>query len=282
MDLAARTVRWRVLLARSPRPGYIATFRYLVIGYLANNLLPARVGELLRAHLLGTREGVGTSRALASIALERTLDVASASTIGFMALTIARVGGVSLAGFALLSLASVAAVLLLTLAPHRWIREAIDRFAGRATLRPVVLGLPKVSSFVNGILDAASPGALWPGLGLSLLAWLSTAAVFYVAAQALGINLPLAVIVAIAMAANLGSAIPSAPAGVGPFEFAVVFIATGAGLDPSSALLLGVLSHAMTVVPVVLLGAVSIPFAGGLVNLDLRRRPAVPTQVSAR
>ena len=59
-DLAARTIRWHVILARPPRPGYRETFRYLVIGYLANNVLPVRLGELVRAHLLGTREEVGS------------------------------------------------------------------------------------------------------------------------------------------------------------------------------------------------------------------------------
>jgi glycosyltransferase 2 family protein len=262
IDLAARTVRWRVLLARPPRPGYRATFRYLAVGYLANNVLPARVGELVRAHLLGSREGVGTSRALGSITLERGLDVVSAALLGLASITLVGIGGALQAGFAILAALSVVALLVVALAPHRWIRRTIDGIVARATHRPIALVMPKVAAYVHGLLDAASSRTVWPGLALSFLAWLATAGVFFVAADALDLHLAPAAILAIAMAANLGTAIPSAPAGIGPFEFAVVVVATAAGLDASSALLLGLLSHLLTVVPVCLLGAASLTVMG--------------------
>jgi glycosyltransferase 2 family protein len=262
VDLTARTVRWRVLLARAPRPGYRATFRYLVVGYLANNVLPARVGELVRAHLLGTRENVGTSRALGSIALERGLDVVSAAVLGLLGIVLLGVGGALQAGFAVLAGLAVVGLLVLALAPHGWIRSMVDRVVERVSHRPLALVMPKVAAFVHGLLDAASPRTIWPGLALSFLAWLATAGVFFVAGDALGLQLSPTAVLAIAMAANLGTAIPSAPAGIGPFEFAVVVVGTAAGLDASSALLLGLLSHLLTVVPVCLLGAGSLTMMG--------------------
>ncbi|MGH2466191.1 MAG: lysylphosphatidylglycerol synthase transmembrane domain-containing protein [Candidatus Limnocylindrales bacterium] len=262
LDLAARTVRWRVLLARPPRPGYGATFRYLAIGYLVNDVLPGRLGELVRAHLLGRREGVGTSRALGSIALERGLDVVVAAALGLLAVLALGIGGPLRGGFALLAGGSLAALLVLALAPHRWLRGVIDGLAGRVTPRPLAAVLPRVVAFLHALLDAAAPRAVWPGLALSILAWLATAGVFLVAAYALALHLALPAVLLLAMAANLGTAIPSAPAGIGPFEFAVVWVGAAVGLDPSSALLLGVLSHLLTVVPVCLVGAVGLVGTG--------------------
>jgi hypothetical protein len=67
------------------------------------------------------------------------------------------------------------------------------------------------------------------------------------------------VLLAMVTAANLGAAIPSAPAGIGPFEFAVVYVGTAAGLDGSQALALGILAHLVGTVPIAAAGALSLP-----------------------
>lgn len=262
LDLAARTVRWRVLLARAPRPGYRATFRYLAVGYLVNDVLPGRLGELVRAHLIGRREGVGTSRALGSIALERGLDVVSASVLGLGAVLALGIGGPLRGGFAILAAGSLGALLVLAFAPHRWLREVVDGLTARAVRGHLRTAGPRVAAFLHALLDAAAPATVGPGLALSAFAWLATAGVFFVAAAALGLHLAPPAILVIAVAANLGTAIPSAPAGIGPFEFAVVFVGSAVGLDASSALLLGLLSHLLAVVPVCLIGAVALAGMG--------------------
>jgi uncharacterized protein (TIRG00374 family) len=262
IDLAARTIRWRVLLAREPRPGYRATFRYLTIGYLVNDVLPGRLGELLRAHLIGSRDGVGTSRALGSITLERGLDVASAAMLGLAAVVALRLGGPLQASYLVLALAGLAAILALTVVPQGWSRALADVVIDGLSASRAGRLAPSVWAFIHGALDAASPRTLWSGLALSFVAWLGTAFAFQVAAAALGLSVSAPAVLAIAAAANLGTAIPSAPAGVGPFEFAVVVVGGAVGLDPSSALLLGLLSHGVSAIPVSLIGAASLAYSG--------------------
>ncbi|HET7677522.1 MAG TPA: lysylphosphatidylglycerol synthase transmembrane domain-containing protein [Candidatus Limnocylindrales bacterium] len=255
VDLVARAVRWRLLLAREPRPGHRETFRYLVIGYLANNLLPGRAGELVRAHLMGTRAGVGRTRALGSIVLERGLDLASASLLGAAAGAAAGADPAIIGVFAAVATGSCAALAAAALLPHRLIRRTVDRLAIAFEHRPARAVLPRLAAFTHGFLDAASPRVVAQGFLLSVVAWVATAAVFGVVVAALGLTLSPLAVLAVAMAANLGLAIPSAPAGVGPFEFAVVLMAASVGVDPGAALALGVVVHLATALPVSAAGA---------------------------
>ncbi len=79
-----RALRWRILLAPLRlRMGLREIFQIVVIGYMANNLLPARIGELVRSYVVGKREGVRKTSTLATIVVERIFD--GLVMIGFVA-----------------------------------------------------------------------------------------------------------------------------------------------------------------------------------------------------
>src|SRR4051794_34019872 len=63
-DLAFRGLRWQRLIRPIAAVRYLPMFGYLLMGYAANNVLPARLGELVRSHYLGDREGVSRAAAL--------------------------------------------------------------------------------------------------------------------------------------------------------------------------------------------------------------------------
>ncbi|HTA76024.1 MAG TPA: lysylphosphatidylglycerol synthase transmembrane domain-containing protein, partial [bacterium] len=69
-----RGYRWVVLLSPIKKCTFTSLFPTLIIGFMANNILPARAGELVRAHLNGTKEGISRSASLATIILERLFD----------------------------------------------------------------------------------------------------------------------------------------------------------------------------------------------------------------
>ena len=89
---------------------------YLLVGYLANNILPARLGELVRSHYLGDREGISRASALGTVVVERIVDTAVVVTIGAVAILVLHVRGV-VASAVLVGLA-VAGLLVIGLA-HR-------------------------------------------------------------------------------------------------------------------------------------------------------------------
>lgn len=74
VDLGFRSVRWSILLRGTRATSPWRLYPVVAIGYVANNLLPARIGELSRAYLVGRRDGVSPSTVLASIAIERVVD----------------------------------------------------------------------------------------------------------------------------------------------------------------------------------------------------------------
>ena len=70
-----RTARWKFLLRPligKPKKGI---YSVVIVGYMANNLIPVRIGEVIRAYYLSLREGCSTSAAFGTVAVERATDV---------------------------------------------------------------------------------------------------------------------------------------------------------------------------------------------------------------
>src|SRR5690349_1251366 len=93
-DLAFRGLRWQRLVRPLAAVSYPAMFGYLLIGYAANNVLPARLGELVRSHYLGDREGVSRASALGTVVVERVVDLVAVVAIASVALLVLSVRGV--------------------------------------------------------------------------------------------------------------------------------------------------------------------------------------------
>jgi uncharacterized protein (TIRG00374 family) len=74
-EFILRAFRWRFLLDPSSRPTVKQLFSVLMIGYFSNNIIPLRIGELIRAQLLGTNYNVNRVQALATIVVERACDL---------------------------------------------------------------------------------------------------------------------------------------------------------------------------------------------------------------
>ena len=87
-DVLLRAARWQQLVAPIQWVRYRPMLAYLLVGYLANNILPARLGELVRSHYLGDREGISRASALGTVVVERIVDTAVVVTIGAVAILV--------------------------------------------------------------------------------------------------------------------------------------------------------------------------------------------------
>lgn len=93
-----RALRWRWLI-RSPRPvGVASLFSATMVGYMANNLLPLRLGEFVRPWVLARRERLSRSALLATIVVERVVDLITLLLIFGIALMVHPISSDSLAG----------------------------------------------------------------------------------------------------------------------------------------------------------------------------------------
>ena len=169
VDVGARGARWRALLAPIAPLPYRRVLGYTYIGYLANNVLPARLGELYRSHALGEGEGVSRTTVLGTVVVERVVDTIMVVAIASLAVVVLSVRGV-MGSAVLLGLAFVSLLVIglgLGMAAHR--------LPGAARVTEIISRWPRVLELARrlreGLAVAGRPGTLVAALAFSALAW---------------------------------------------------------------------------------------------------------------
>lgn len=259
-----RAVRWSVLLRPVAPLAPRDVLPTVLAGYTANNILPLRTGELVRAYLLGRAYGIRKSAVIASIAVERLFDGLTMLAFLLLAMTAASVSPtaelrrLALVAALLFALALAMLATLLLGGDHR------DRLLA-VLLRPVPAGLGErirsiASAFLGGLGSLRRGGDLLLVAATSLLAWGFEAAMYWAIAQGFGAALRPAFTPAAALlttgVANLATLVPAAPGYVGTFEAGVTLAVVGAlGVGRALALSYALLVHATLWFPVTVVGA---------------------------
>ncbi|HSR90797.1 MAG TPA: lysylphosphatidylglycerol synthase transmembrane domain-containing protein [Gemmatimonadales bacterium] len=281
LTFVLRIFRWQLLLraedgSRLP-PGPL--WHAIAMGFMANNVLPLRIGEVVRTFAATRLAGVRFTAALSSIAVERMFD---ALTVGFflgLGLLLAglpadaEVGGVHMGRLA--TLVGVAAVAGLALA------GAVVAFprAAEATVRKLVpfKGLAdRLVTIIEGIRQGLSalqsPVRILGVILWSLAIWGLSALSFYVMFAAFGIEVSFAGALLMQSLIMFGIAVPSTPGYVGVFEAPIIAVLGLYHVDASLAATYAFTYHITTFIPITLLGAWSV--ARTNIGLrDLRRSP---------
>lgn len=257
LDVLIRGLRWQRLLVPIRHVAFGSVTSYLLVGYLANNVLPARLGELVRSHYLGDREGLSRTTTLGTVVVERIVDTAVVVAIAAFAILVLNVRGV--VTNAVLIGAAIVALLLIALA----IGIAAHRLPGGASAVRFIGRWPRVALAVDrlrgGLAVAGRPQTLVEALALSTLAWGATLLAFAAAGQSVGVELRIGEAALIASGVALASAIPAGPGYLGTYEYAAVTIAVALGRPAEQAFALALLVHFTIIV---------ITSAGGLVVLN--------------
>lgn len=251
-----RALRWHQLLLPVASLSGARLFPVVVIGYMANNILPARLGELARCYVLRRRDGVSPSAALGTVLLERVMD--GLTMLAFMAATLPLLGFSEFLFRLMLGTAAlfgVAGAVLLVMA----VRPDLTTALTRAVTRPLPRGVAErlqalVVSFCAGLASLGGLRATLRVFGLSCLAWLLEAGMYYVLMFAFPLrpSFPLAMLTT--AVANLGTLIPSSPGYVGVFDFLGRSVLAQFGVPEAAALAYVLVVHAALIVPVSLLG----------------------------
>ena len=240
-DVLLRAARWQQLVAPIQWVRYRPMLAYLLVGYLANNILPARLGELVRSHYLGDREGISRASALGTVVVERIVDTAVVVTIGAVAILVLHVRGV-VASAVLVGLA-VTGLLVIALAvgivAHRL--PGADRVIAFAERRPRVAELGR--RLHEGLAVARRPRTVAATVALSVLAWGASLLAVAAAGQSIGLQLTIGEAALLSSGVALATAIPSAPGYLGTFELAFTTIGKALGLPSDEAFALGVIVH---------------------------------------
>jgi uncharacterized protein (TIRG00374 family) len=263
-DLALRALRWQRLLRPIAHVRYPPMLGYLLIGYLANNVLPARLGELVRSHYLGDREGISRASALGTVVVERVVDLVAVVGIASVALLVLSVRGV--VASAVLVGAAVAGLFLVVLAlgivAHRL--PGVDRIRNAVERWPQVREL--ASRLQGGLAVAGRPRTVAEALAVSAVAWTVAILAWAAVGQSIGLQLSIGQAALIASGVALASAVPAGPSNLGTFELAAVEIGKAIGVPSDSAFALALIVHASILVITSLGGAISLARIGWVRN----------------
>lgn len=267
MTYGLRAFRWQYLLAPIGPTRFRVAFETTVIGFAASFLLPARAGEVLRPYLLARREHLQPTAAFATIIVERLLDLVTVLLLfGLFVLSVAptslagdpamyarvKAGGLLAAG------ASIAGLLVFfVLAGHP---EKLGSWALRiervlpAKLAHAVARL--VENFADGLAIMRRPAQLMGALALSLPLWLSIALGIWVTSRAFHMTFAYPGSFLVMTLLVVGVAVPT-PGQVGGFHAAYkIAVMTFFGAPETTAVGAAIVLHAISFVPVTLLGLV--------------------------
>jgi uncharacterized membrane protein YbhN (UPF0104 family) len=252
-----RLVRWRLLLRADDGGPLPATplWHAVAIGFMANNVLPFRAGELVRLLAASRLAGVRFSAALSSVAVERIFD--GLSVVGLFSVALlasdlppdVAVGGVSVRHAAQVAGVMGAAALV---AAERVVRRLLP--AGALAER--IVGL--IEGLRHGLSVLRSPALLAGTVVWSLVLWLTNGLAFYVAFKAF--DIPVGFLGALLLQGILvfGITVQLTPGFVGQFEAAIVAALALYGVPNDLASSYAIAFHATTFVPIILLGAWSL------------------------
>jgi glycosyltransferase 2 family protein len=260
VGLWIRCVRWGVLLRPLRRVRMKDLFPSTIIGFMANNLLPARIGEFVRALVLGRKTGVRVSASFATIVLERVFD--GVTILLFLLVTVGLLDLPFpdwLRKASLVSLGAVGLMLGLLVALKAKTGAALGFFG--VMLRPFpqamrTRALGFLESFAEGLHMLRDWKSVVAASALSLALWIFPAFSLHFGIMAAGIHLPLAASVFVLVILCIGVAAPSAPGFVGTIQLVSVLGLELFGIPRPQALSFSILYHLSQYIPVTALGLI--------------------------
>lgn len=272
-----RTIRWQILLRHMKPVGVKKLFPVVVIGYMANNLLPMRLGELVRSYYLGEREGISKTSTLVTIFIERVLDglvllffiavVAVFVPLSGLAEEFSEIFGLSIFFIVLLFVVPFVTTFMLLLL------MSVYTVRGQKILMSMVTKLPKrfespiqtlTFQVFQGLVPLQNPKKLSVLMLVSLPIWLFEAGLFFLIGLSfnlndLDINISDLGIMSILLTSvsNIGSSIPAAPGGIGLFELLTretLVLLTLHDVSRSVAGAYATVVHAALILPIIVMG----------------------------
>jgi uncharacterized protein (TIRG00374 family) len=256
-----RSLRWGIIVSPLQKIGQKELYPISCIGYMSSVLVPMRMGEFVKPYLLSAKNLVPFGSALATVFVERVLDVMAVLGI-FLLITLnaslppwlEKSGHTALAVFALL------VVFMCVL----YFRTQMVL----AALSPAFKVLPRrfhdrvedlIHRFVEGFRIIASPGRLMGTLLLSVLIWGLSGFAIFVLFSFHNFQLSLLVAFVVLVVNIIGISLPTAPGMLGNFQFACILALSWFDVPKDAAFLFSMVSYFMGVGMVILLGLVFLP-----------------------
>ncbi len=258
-------LRWNLILRPLGRYSLLQSGAAMMIGFAGNNVLPAHLGELVRAVVFGRKFGVPPSSVLVTLVVERILDVFSILFFYFLAVLSIdpfpesiKLGAEAIAAV----MAGLCVAIIFFLRDPEFFLRLWDRFAGwlPAVLREKGRGL--LENAAAGLSALRSPAMLAGMLGYSLLKWLSCGAMVWLALLSFDQQISFGVSMIVIAVTAVAVTVPSAPGFFGAMQAAFVFALLPFGISREVALAASVFYLVSQWLPVTVFGGVCFAATG--------------------
>ncbi len=269
-----RAFRWQLELRPLEHVPFGRLWVVTAVAYLAINLLPARLGEIVRPWLLSRRSSVSFSNVVGNLVVEKTMDALVTLLYILAGLVLidnlppwVRTGAkFPAAGAAIL----VTLVLLLY-----WRGEAfVDAYVLRRLPERFGAGVKRViGAIVAGMRVLPNPGLLFSVFLASLALWFLPILSSWIMIRAFDFPVPFSAAVVVFIFIGFGTALPNVPGMVGPYQYACILALGLFGVSQVDALAYGLVLNAVQFLTLLLQGLIAMPLAGVTLS-DLRRATA--------
>jgi len=282
-----RAWRWHYLLKPIKEIPTKTMFPITTIGYMGNNIYPARAGEVLRAVILKRREDVSISASLATIIVERIFDGVVMLAFVFVNLPeLAKLTGQS--GFvgniqqvavigtgfffgALIIFLLAAMFPQITMEIGQWF---IDRLLPQRIRQQTSALMHK---FLDGLASLRSPFNILMVFLTSLVIWLLETSKYWLVMHAFNFSVSFFALMLMNGIVNLATTIPSAPGYIGTFDAPGIAVLTAYGVNQATAAGYTLVLHVALWLPITLLGAYFLTREGIKWNDSLRTEAEINT-----
>jgi uncharacterized protein (TIRG00374 family) len=251
-----RAVRWGEILSPEARVSQGKLFATTMVGFLAINTLPARLGEVVRAYALARSERIKTGTVLGSVVIERIFDLAALALFWALSLLFAPYPSwFRWSGYVTIALSVAVTVGLWLL--HEGHYDTTSLGSRLSNLAPRWLKAPvegPVASFAAGLRVLGKPSTMGVTGILTLATWIVTGSIFLAVGQSMKLALPLWSPFLLSFVVCVAIMVPSSPGFIGVLEGSCVVGLSLLGVDASRALAYGVVYHLTQILPLVVLG----------------------------
>jgi len=280
LGVLVRAWRWQYLLKPLKRISIRVLFPIINIGYMGNNVYPARAGEFFRAFVLKKREDVSVSASLATIVVERIFD--AVVILGFVVLNLGQLTHTTVqtnlidivqnlavwgAGiFLLLLLIFILTAMFPRIAQKLLIWLTVHLFPKR--WRGPVLNIGE--RFFEGLASLRSPLDALMILLTTALIWTFETCLYWSVMKAMGFELGFLTLMLLNGVVNLVLLVPAAPGGIGTFDAACKAMLEACSVGAEMALGYTLVLRMVLWIPITLLGAIYFVREGLKWNMDIK------------
>ena len=260
-----RAIRWDCFIPIRKKIKKSSLIASVYIGYMCNNIFPAKLGEVIRAYTLGQKEDINKASILASVVTERLFDVITGVIMLSLSVIFIPTLPKTILHIAVV-VSSISAVGVLTL-----IFLVSKQVFAFSILEKILIILPKnfakkilqiAKNFVSGIGFKNDKLHISLSIVYTLLYWFGQAVACLLMLKAFNIESSFPLAIFVIASTGFGFAVPSAPSGVGPFEWVIIFALTQVGVDRTLAASFAIMYHMIGILPIMLLGFMSTLFLG--------------------